>query len=246
MAVVSSTLARTFWPEQRAIGRRLRIAPPAGSNEPAQSVEVVGVAHDVRHAHTDNELADVYLALSQAPTDSAFAYVKTTGPRPGLEREIGTAIASVDRDVPFGMPRMLGEILDAQRAGARFLASLLVVFALFATVLALVGIYGVIAYAVRQREREVAVRMAVGADRPAIVRLFLTQGAAVLGAGLLFGIAGAMALGRVLQAQLFGVHSADPAVLAIATCAFGVCGLLAVSVPAFAAASTDPAAALKE
>ena len=104
----------------------------------------------------------------------------------------------------------------------------------------------VMSVAVRQREREVAVRMAVGADRPTIVRLFLTQGAAVLGAGLLFGMAGAMALGRVLQAQLFGVHSADPVVLAIATCAFGVCGLLAVSIPAFAAASTDPAAALKE
>jgi putative ABC transport system permease protein len=246
VAVVSETLARTLWPAGRAIGERLRIAPPQGATTPPASVVVVGVAHDARHAHTDEELSDVYYPLAQAPSASVFTYIKTAGSQPALERAVREAIAAVDSDLALGMPRPLADILDQQRAAPRFLASLLVVFALFAAVLAFVGIYGVIAYAVRQREREIAVRMAIGADRSAIMQLFLRQGAWILGSGLALGVAGALALGQLLQAQLFGVRAAEPAVLALATAAFALCGLVAVAWPARAAASTDPAAALKE
>ena len=175
-----------------------------------------------------------------------FTYLKTSEAQPTIARDISAAIAQVDPEVAFGAPRPMADILDQQRAGPRFLAGLLVVFAGFAGGLALLGIYGVIAYAVRQRDREIAVRMAIGAGRGAIVRMFLRQGGVVLAGGLLLGIGGALALGRVLEAQLFGVRAADPAVLALATAAFGVCGLLAVALPARMAASTDPAAALKE
>jgi ABC-type antimicrobial peptide transport system permease subunit len=143
-------------------------------------------------------------------------------------------------------PRPLADILDQQRAGSRFLASLFVVFAWLAAVLALVGIYGVIAYTVRQRQREIAIRLAVGADRAMIMRLFLRQGTAVLGAGLIFGAGGALLLGRVLQAQLFAVSAADPLAIAAVSGPFALCGLAAIAWPARAAASTDPAAALKD
>jgi predicted permease len=246
VAVVSETLARTLWPGRQAVGELVRVAPAAGEQTPPAVFRVVGVVEDVRHTHTDEELADVYLALAQDPSAAVFAYIKSAGPTPTLDRDLRTAIAAEDRELALGTPRPLAEILDQQRAGPRFLASLLVVFALLAAALALLGIYGVIAYAVRQREKEIAVRMAVGADGGAIVRLFLRQGALVLAGGLALGVAGAIALGRVLETQLFGVRAAEPSVLALATLAFAACGLVAIAWPARMAAAMDPAGALKE
>lgn len=141
---------------------------------------------------------------------------------------------------------LLDDILDQQRAGPQFLARVLVVFAALAATLAVVGIYGVIAYTVRQRRREIAVRMAIGADRRVITRLFVRHGVVTLGAGLALGVAGAAGLGSVLQSQLFGVTASDPVVLATVTGVFAVSGLLAVVWPARAAASVDPAEALKD
>jgi ABC-type antimicrobial peptide transport system permease subunit len=99
---------------------------------------------------------------------------------------------------------------------------------------------------VKQREREIAVRLAIGADRGLITRMFLAQGAAVLLAGVALGLGGAVGLGRALQAQLFRVQPADPAVIAGTALAFVLCGLVAVALPARAAASLDPARALKD
>lgn len=246
VAIVSETLARTLWPTGRAVGERIRVAPPAGATTPPVSLTVVGVAADVRHSHTDQELSDVYYAHAQAPSAAVFTYLKAAGPLPRIERDVRAAIAAADSELALGTPRPLADILDQQRAAPRFLASLLVVFALFAAVLAFVGIYGVIAYAVRQRHREIAVRMAIGADRAAIVRLFLKQGVGIVGGGLALGVFFAVALGRLLEAQLFGVRPAEPGVLALATAAFALCALAAVALPARLAAATDPAAALKE
>jgi putative ABC transport system permease protein len=266
-AIVSETLARTLWPDRRAVGERLQIAPPAGSTDAPRSFVVVGVAGDVRHSHTDTELADVYLSLAQGPAPTVFAYVRTSpelqfGPtdaesyagrnvRSGvdrfrIERDIRDAIAAIDRDLALGTPRPLAEILDQQRAAPRFLASLLVVFAALAAMLSLIGIYGVIAYAVRQREREIAIRMAVGAAGHDVVAMFLRQGGAVLGCGLTLGVLAAIGLGRLLETQLFGVQPAEPAVLAAMTMIFALCGIAAIAWPARAAAGMDPAAALKE
>jgi putative ABC transport system permease protein len=271
-AVVSATLARTLWPDRRAVGERLQIAPPAGTTEAPRSFLVVGVVADVRHSHTDTELADVYLALAQAPAPAVFAYLRASpelkspelkspelkfGPTygesqlrrnfsSGIERDIRDAVAAIDPDLALGTPRPLAEILDQQRAAPRLLASLLVVFAVLAMMLSLVGIYGVIAYAVRQREREIAIRMAVGAAGRDVLAMFLRQGAVVLACGLALGVVAAVGLGRVLETQLFGVRPAEPAVLAAMTMAFAMCGIAAVAWPARAAAGMDPAAALKE
>lgn len=248
VAVVSRTLAARVWPNARAVGQPLRIAPPANSGPDAREMValVVGVVGDVRHAHTDDELADAYVPILQYPSSSPFVYLRGAGDMPAVERGFRELLASIDGEVALAMPRPLAEILDLQRAGARLLAWVLVVFAVFAACLALVGIYGVIAYAVRQREREIAVRLAIGADSGTITRMFVRQGAVVLGAGLLVGVAGAIGLGRVLRAQLFDVRPEDPTLIAGTTIAFAVCGLIAVAWPARSAAATDPAAALKE
>jgi putative ABC transport system permease protein len=248
VAIVSRTLAAALWPGRRAIGERVRIAPPQGAprDQPAASFVVVGVAGDVRHVHTDEALADVYVSLLQFPAPAAVLYVNAPNPAPRFEQDLRDVLARVDRDLALAVPRPLTEILDQQRAGPRFLGWLLSVFALFAAVLALVGIYGVIAYTVRQREREIAVRIAVGADRGIITRLFLRQGGAVLAMGLGLGVGGALLLGQLLESQLFGVRPADPVAIVAVTLSFALCGLIAIGWPARAAASTDPAKALKD
>ncbi|HEX6973757.1 MAG TPA: FtsX-like permease family protein, partial [Vicinamibacterales bacterium] len=247
VAVVSRTLAARLWPGRSAIGERIRVAPREDAEPGTQAVSyaVVGVAADVRHTHTDTDLADLYVSLGQYATPAPFMYVRTAGAAPRMEQDLRALIARLDPDMALLTPRPLGDILDQQRAGSRLLASLLAVFAGVSTVLALVGIYGVIAYTVKQREREIAVRIAIGADRGVITRMFLRQGAVVLGTGLLIGVGGALALGRVLQTQLFGVRPAEPIAIAVATALLGLCGLAAVGLPSRAAASTDPAAALK-
>jgi ABC-type antimicrobial peptide transport system permease subunit len=136
--------------------------------------------------------------------------------------------------------------LEQERSRPRFLALLLAVFAAFATVLALVGMHGVIAYAVRQRQREIAVRIAIGADAGSVTRMFLRHGLVVLVAGIATGILGAIGLSQILQSQLHGVRPAEPRTLALAALTFAVCGLLAIWWPAWRAASTDPALVLKE
>ena len=245
VAIVSRTLASRLWPGRRAVGERLRVAAMNPQANPPTSFLVVGVAEDVRHVHTDEDLTDVYLAFQQFPSPAPFMYVRTSGVQPRIVPDLRELLTRLDPDMALGMPRPLSDILDQQRAGSRFLAWLLTVFALLAAVLALVGIYGVIAYTVRQREREIAIRLAIGADRDMITRLFLRQGASVVGVGVVLGIGGAVLIGRVLETQLFGVRAADPLAIAAVSLPFAVCGLLAVGWPARAAASTDPAAALK-
>ena len=248
VAVISQTLARRVWPDGRAVGQEVRFAPPANGGPDARPLvaRVVGVVGDIRHSHTDVDLADAYMPILQYPSPSPFVYVRARGDFAAVERSFRELLSSIDNEIALATPRALSEILDQQRAGARLLASVLVVFACVAAALALVGIYGVIAYAVRQREREIAVRMAIGADDAAIVRMFLRQGVIVLSLGLLAGVAGALALGRVLRAQLFDVRPDDPTLIAATTTAFAVCGLLAVLWPARLAARMDPASALKE
>ena len=114
-----------------------------------------------------------------------------------------------------------------------------------ATVLALVGVFGVVSHAVRQREREIAIRMALGADPARLTRLFVRQGVSVLALGVILGLAGALAAGRLIESQLFGVTSRDPVALAGAAFAFAAVGMAAIWWPSRRAAATDPAIALR-
>jgi putative ABC transport system permease protein len=248
VVVISRTFATRLWPHEEPVGQTLRLLPAPGAPATARptSYIVAGVVGDIRHSHTDTDLADVYVPLLQTPSNGVFAYLRVSGNPSGVEREFQRLLASLDADVGFAAARPLADILQQQRAGAKLLAWLLILFAFLSAILALVGIYGVIAYTVKQREREIAVRIAIGADRRTITRLFMRQGLIVLGAGLAFGIGGAIGLGRILRAQLFNVPAADPVVLALATLAFALCGTLAIAFPARSAASLDPASILKE
>ena len=241
--VISAALAARLWPGSRAIGQHLTI--DGDGDDPPVTATVVGVVSDVRQSHADDDLLDAYLPLAQHASRFAFVYLRGAA-TPASESSLREAVARVHPEVAVGVPRLLGDGIEQERARPRFLAYLLSTFAIFASVLALVGMHGVIAYAVRQRQREIAVRMAVGADPRAVTMMFLRYGAVVLVAGIAAGLAGALGLGRILQSQLYGVQSWEPRALAAVTLLFSLSALTAVLWPARRAASLDPVSILKD
>lgn len=243
VAIVSDTLSRRLWPGGRAVGESVIVQ--IEENRPPLSALVVGVVGDVRQSHADDDLGDIYLPLAQRPGRFAFVYVRD-GRAAASQSELRSAVARVDAEVAVGEPQPLALGVERERARPRFLAFMLITFAISACTLALVGMHGVIAYAVRQRQREVAVRLAVGASVRVVTAMFVRQGLSVLACGLVVGVVGAWALGRVLESQLYGVRPAEPHILVVAVLLFSIGGALAVIWPALRAASINPVLVLKE
>jgi predicted permease len=247
VAILSESAAARLWPRQDALGRRIRVLERMPSTWDTVSVVrvVVGVVRDVRHAPADSVTAEVYLPLYQLPARFLAMVVRGDQARPWLA-ELRGVLRRVDAEVPVSAVRALPEVLDEQLARPRFLAALFTGFGGFAMLLALIGVYGVIAYAARQREHEIAVRLAVGAAPAAIRRLFLREGALLLGVGLALGVPGALAVGRLLRAQLFGVAPLDIGTLLAAGLGLGAAGLAAIWWPCLRASTTDPVIVLRE
>ncbi|HXW06077.1 MAG TPA: ABC transporter permease [Vicinamibacterales bacterium] len=251
VVVISESLARRLWPDARAVGQLLRIPVSEDANlTTATPHRVVGVVQDVRQidyddgqVRSDGNQLDAYVPLLQDPGRFAFVYVQNPGETPDGLR---TLVAAIDPEIAAGTPQRLASALEESRSGPRQLAWLLTAFAAFAGLLALVGVYSVIAYGVRQREREIGVRLVVGADPGAVIALFLREGGALLAAGLAAGVAGAVVVGQLLRSQLFGVQPVEPGVLIAVTAAFAVCGSLACWWPARRAAMVDPARVLRD
>jgi predicted permease len=246
VALVSATLARTLWPGDSPLGKRLVVPQEQDRGEPLPVIRmVVGVVSDVRQAPADEDLADVYVPILQAPGRFVLVLMRTAGAPDHSLAPVRAAFRDVDPEIAVQQGQPLRSEMNAATSRPRFLAWLLGAFAAIAALLALVGAYGVIAYAVRQREREIAVRLAIGADPARIVRLFLRQGGWMLLAGLGLGLMGALAGGRLIESQLFGVTPRDPLSLAAAVAAFATAGLFAIWWPSRRAAATDPAMALR-
>lgn len=249
VAILSRSLATRLFPGASAVGQRVRLAaesgPPDGadSRQPADLV-VVGVVGDVRQGVADTDVADLYRPLLQQPGRFTFVHARVRDAGP-WGAAMARAVTTIDPDLPLGAVRPLQGALERERARPGFLASLLGVFALPAALLALLGLHAAMAYSVRQREREIAIRMALGAERGAVTRAFVAQGAWTLAAGVAMGVPAAVLMGRLLQSELFGVQAAEPWLLAITSLGLVGCGLLAIWRPARRAARTDPALALK-
>jgi predicted permease len=246
VAIVSETLARRLARGAEPVGSYIDITRPAGPG-PAVSVRrrVVGIARDVRQGLDDQELADVYVPIMQSPSRFAFVMVEVSGRPADALPAVRDAMRRVDPELALDRVRPLQSIVDALIARPRFMTTLLGALSMAAAVLALVGLYGVIAYAARQREREVAVRLAIGAAPRQIAALFVRQAARLIAAGLLLGIVLTLMAARFIESELFGVSARDPLALAAAVAAFGVAALLAVWHPARRASATDPASALR-
>ena len=184
VALVSDTVARRLWPGGNPIGRTIVIPQDQEEGEPVPVARVVvGVVRDVRQLPSDEDLADVYVPAFQAPGRFVVALIRTAGAPDAWLPQVRAAFRDIDPEIAVQRSRPLLIAMNEATSRPRFLAWLLSSFAAIAALLALIGAYGVIAYAVRQREREIAVRLAIGADPSRITRLFLRQGSGILGRG---------------------------------------------------------------
>jgi len=243
VAVVNETLARHFWPGEDPIGKRLKQGWP---ESPTPWREVVGVVADVKTESLAGETPmQIYLPLVQEPGRFWILAIRTLG-EPGMAgTEVISAIHSVDHDLPvydvFSMEQVMNRSILTQRAAA----TLMVGFAALAVVLAAIGIYGVVSYAVGQRSREVGLRMALGARRRQVLGLVIRQSMApvVIGSGL--GVIGALVLTRFMSALLFQVEATDPLTFASVVFILGIVALAACYLPARRATRQDPLVALR-
>jgi putative ABC transport system permease protein len=246
VAMVSRTLARRLWPTTSAVGQAIRIMNSNSANASSTTRTIVGVVDDARQATTDEDLADVYVPLLQTPSRFASIHVRSSLPSTSLMTALRQVMKDIDPEVFLSPIQDVQSIADDQLVRPRFLTSLLSAFALLALVLALIGIYGVIAYTVKQREHEIAVRMAVGASARSVIVMFMREGTIVIAAGVAVGIFGARAIGEMLQSQLFGLQPFDSWTIIAMSFLIALSGLIATWWPARRAAGTDPILALRE
>jgi putative ABC transport system permease protein len=207
---------------------------------------VVGVARDVRQTYTDVDLRDIYIPFYQAPNQYAPLYTRTAAPSTVWLPLVRSAIAEIDRGVLINEASSLDEGAKKLLAGPKFLTTVLTAFAAFAVLLVIVGIYGITAYAAQQRRREVAIRIALGATRGSIVRMFLRESGLTLLAGIFCGLLGAAALARIIVSQLHGIEPFDAATLIATAVLMGAAVLSTAWWPARRAAVRDPFVPLKE
>jgi predicted permease len=243
VAVISETLARRLWPAGTALGRRVRgVEQTPGGSTHGPWRTVVGIAGDVRQTYDDADRSDFYTPRTPDGRFGTF-YVVSRQPPPRLFDVFQSAAAEIDSDAVINPPRLVAAD-DQTLAGTRFLTFLLSGFAAMAAFLAMLGIYGVTAYAVQQRHKEIAIRVALGASERAIVRIFLREGALLLGAGTVVGLIGGATLSRVLRYQVFGVQSFDASTYVVACALLLAAGFAAVFRAARGAALRHPVSVL--
>jgi putative ABC transport system permease protein len=241
VAIVSETLARRLRPSGSAVGLSVRIV--IGDGAPFTH-SIVGVVSDVRQLPTDQELADLYIPLLQAPGRFSTVYLRVAGSQ-AWTPTLRTVVRDIDPEVSLRDVRDVRVMAGEQLIRPRFLTSLMTSFAIVALILALIGIYGVVAYNVKQREHEIAIRIAVGANAASVIRLFLRQGSVVIAGGLLLGTVGAGAIGRLLESQLYGVSPGDILTMMAMSTLIALAAIAANWLPARRASRTDPMLALR-
>jgi putative ABC transport system permease protein len=245
VVVVSEAVARRYWPGQDPVGRRMRMPLPTAPY-PQTWMTVVGVVGEARYREIQAARLDLYMSSLQSDEPLQHAVVRTSGDPLALVPAVKAAVQSVDRELVTSDVTTMDALVQAALGGARFSALLLSGFALTALALAALGTYGVVAFVVGRRTREIGVRMALGARAADVLRLVLRQGMAPVAGGVCVGLAGSLALGRALSGLLFGVRPHDLATLAGAAAVLAAAALVACSVPALRAARIDPACALRE
>jgi ABC-type antimicrobial peptide transport system permease subunit len=242
--IINQALARKYFAATDPLANQLVYAPP--STQPPMSI--VGVVEDIKESPLDSETPPtIYVPFDQDPTNGFALFVRTSQAEDSVLTTLTAAIRETDPAIPtFGASAMRTLVNDSQSAYLRRSSAALVGgFAAIAWLLGVVGLYGVVAYSVSQRTREIGVRMALGAQRGAIFQLVLGEAGWLTSAGVIAGIACAVAAATLMRGLLFGVRVWDVPTLSTACAALAVSALAASYIPARRAASVDPAEALR-
>ena len=239
VVMVNETLARRFWPNQNPIGKKVW----AGRQAPAEVVGVLGDEKNISLAADPNP--EVFLPFPQLPWAHLNLSLRSAGDPAGLVRAVRAVIAQIDSDQPVTRVQTLDEVLAASASQRRFTMLLLGAFSATAMILALVGIYGLVAYSITQRSSELGIRIALGATRGDILRLVLGQGAKLAVWGVAIGAAGSLLLSRLLSGMLYRTSATDPLIFLLSAVLFTAAALAASYLPARRAAKIDPVESLR-
>ena len=238
VGVVNQALAQQYFPGEDPVGKRLRVGDTP--------LEIVGVAPSVLNAGLERPPEpEIFAPLDVVGGNQQYLLVRTADDPGALLPLIRQAVRSIDAEQPIYAIRTMDEAYLAALAARRFTTLSLAIFATLALILAAVGIYAVVAFAVSERTREIGVRIALGAESGQVHWLVVRQALVPVIVGGVLGLAGALAVGRLLASQLFDVTAADPATLIVVVAGFGLVALLASYIPARRATRLDPLRALR-
>jgi len=243
VAIVDETTARKYWPNRDPLGRRVRFR-----RDPSKPwTTIVGVVKDIKSDGLDIDgVPHIYVPTYQDSNRRLSVVLRTSLPAGVLEPQIRREIQSIDAGLPvFGVSSM-NDVLDRSLATRRFSADLVGGFAGLAVLLAAIGIYGLLAYMVGQKSRDIGIRMALGAQREDILRMFLRRGVVLAGVGVFAGLLLAASSASVMASLLYGVRPHDPAVFLIVPVLLFAIAVLASYLPARRATKVDPLIALRE
>ncbi len=241
VALINQSLARRYWSDEDPVGARIQFPDRGGW------ITIVGVVRDVRRRGLADEAGGaLYIPLEQGTTAGPRSVVvRTSGDPTALAANLRGIVASIDGDTPVDEIRTIEALVAGSLSRRRFTMLLLVAFALVALGLGAIGIYGVLAYTVGQRTREIGLRMALGATAGDVQRLVVRQGIGLAAAGALVGVAGALAATHAMRGLLFGVGPTDPVTFAAVPLVLAAVAILASWLPARRAAGVDPMSALR-
>ncbi|MCZ6756049.1 MAG: FtsX-like permease family protein, partial [Gemmatimonadetes bacterium] len=234
------------WPGEDPLGRRLRLGTwrRLGNQDEPWRV-VVGVVDDVAKTLTAENWPDAYIPFAQATRPDMYLMVRSERDHATLGRALGTLTAELDPALPLSDIETMTRVIDRELARPRFLALLVAGYAVLAVGLALSGLFGTLAFTVAQRRREIAVRMAVGADGRRVVGWLVGQGSRLVIGGVVLGVVASLMLNRLLASQLHGVHTTDPLTFVVLVPALIGAALLAMWLPARGAAKVEPVEVLR-
>lgn len=243
VAIVNERFAKHFFDGRSALGGRIGMGGNPGTPTP---IEIVGIARDTKYESMRDDIPfEVYIPYRQNTLFGMSAYVRTIGDPDRMMAQMRTAVTQIAPDLPVAFMKSVDAQLDESLLTERLVASLSTAFSLLATLLAAIGLYGVVAYTVGRRTRKIGIRVALGASRGNVIWLAMQEVAILTGAGVIAGLGAAWALTGLVRQQLYGLQPNDAPSLALATFSIAFVALTAGFLPAHRASRVDPLKSLR-
>jgi putative ABC transport system permease protein len=248
VVIINEAAAKRFWPNENPLGKHITIGmgQEVKLYNKAVTREIIGVVGNVKQQQLKDDFQpEMYIPAWHLPTPSMTLIVRADAPPENLINSIRQTVQSIDPDQPVRRAQTLQAAIARTVAPLRFVTALLSLFAGLALTLAIIGIYGVMSYAVAQRTQEIGIRMALGAQYHDVLKLVMGQGVILTLVGISLGLVCAVALTRVMASLLFEVKATDATMLAVVSISQAIIAMVACYVPARRAARVDPLVALR-